>query len=163
MVKRHRTIPSAPVQSARQAWLQIAELLARTLATAPGVDQAEVSQELSHLSTLGPMLVSAGHLDGNPLTLVAMPLHLAVNTASGEAAFKLEAITGTVTGASSATSWELWLPEAGPMSAWVEEAATGHPRLKIGQPPDPDAATGRDETSKLFDMEAFRRAQERPR
>ena len=160
MVKRHRTIPGPPVQSARMAWIQIADLISGTLALARALDQAEVTRDLDHLNTLGPMLVSAGHLERDPITLVATPLYLTVDTVSGELAFNVDERESSVTGAAAASDWELWLPEPATMTAWVRDAVSGHPRLKAGTPPDPQLAKAADPAAASIDMDAFRRAQD---
>jgi hypothetical protein len=120
---RHRDIAASPVRTAFQTWETIANLIVSTLERSPDLDTADIRHTLNLLAPVGLALVAAGHLDRQPLTLTAAPLHLTINTRSGEEALRAleEENLNPVPGAATATSWMLYLPRPDGITALIDD------------------------------------------
>lgn len=136
-MSRHRDLAASPARTASECWNAVAELIAATLARSPSIDEAGIATTLASLTPAGRALVAGGHLDREPVTLVAEPLRLTVGTVSGERALIAieEEKPGPVPGAATATGWTLYLPAPPGLAPLVEEVASGVPHVIVGAPP----------------------------
>lgn len=131
---RHRTIGSAPLRSAAEAWGTIRTLVGETLERSSAIERAEVDAALDPLDEVGRMLVSAGHLESRPLVLVAGELWLEIQTVSGGAALNLDENLNPVPGGAAATDWTVHIPQIEPMSKLVRQVAKGRAHLSSDEP-----------------------------
>jgi hypothetical protein len=150
-VQRRRTVPAAPKRSASDTWHVIEGLLSDVLRASPHVNGAEVSAALSVAARVGRLLVAGGHLDKHSVVLVAPPVHLTIQTVSGDRALSSEE-PGPVPGGASITEWTLHLPAPDPLGDVVREVSTAHAHLSDQAPPDDTSAT----SSAGLDREALR-------
>lgn len=116
-------------------WTTIADLVRDTVAPASEIDEAAARDEVMGIIGVGRALVSAGHLEHEPLTLIADPLRLDITVVSGTAATTLHENLNTVPGAASATDWTIHLPAAGAMAGWISDAVADSTHLTTEPPP----------------------------
>jgi hypothetical protein len=109
-MQRSRQIGAAPRRLAPDAWDVIAALIVDTLERSPEINAADVAAVLTIVAPVGIMLIAGGHLDRQPLVVVADPVHLSITTVSGSGASTLEENLSPVPGGASATGWTLHLP-----------------------------------------------------
>lgn len=133
-MQRHRTIASAPKRIAAEAWQTIGELIGDTLERSSSIERGDVDAALESLDQIARMLISAGHLEDNPLVLVADDLWLEITTASGGAALSMEENLNPVPGAASASDWTLHVPQVEPMAKLVRATVKGHDHLSADEP-----------------------------
>lgn len=136
-MSRHRDVAASPARTASECWKAIADLIATTLARASSIDEANVATTLAAITPAGRALVAAGHLDRQPITLIAAPLRLTIATVSGERALTLidDENVNPVPGAATATDWTLYLPVPEGLASLVEEVASGVTHVAVGAPP----------------------------
>lgn len=134
-MQRRREIAAAPQRSAGEAWDAVACLLRDTLLCSAQIEAEEVDEALAAARAAGLALIAGGHLDREPLVLVAAPVHLSVTTVSGDRALTLEEPLD-VPGGASIDSWMLYLPTPEPLGASVRAITATHPRLSSEEPPD---------------------------
>ena len=111
-MSRHRDIAASPIRTAQAAWEVMTELITLTLERSSEIDTDTASRTLDALSPVALALVAPGHLERQPLTLVAQPLRLTICTISGERAFRTfeDENLNPVPGAATATDWTLHVP-----------------------------------------------------
>ncbi len=133
MSARRRQIAGPPERSASEVWTAIADLVGDTLAPASEIDEAAARDEVMGIIGVGRALVSAGHFEHEPLTLMADPLRLDITIVSGTAATTLHENLNTV--AATATDWTIHLPAEGAMAAWISDAVADSTHLTTEPPP----------------------------
>jgi hypothetical protein len=116
-------------------WTTVAELVRDTLAPAAEIDESDAHETVMAVLDVGRVLVSAGHLDHEALTLIAGPLRLEITVVSGTDATTLSENLNTVPGAASASDWTLYFPTPESVGEWVADAVAVSPRLKAEGPP----------------------------
>lgn len=134
---RTRLIAASPVRTAGATWEAITELVARSLDRSSSNTAGDVRQVLERLSGAGVALVAGGYLNRDPVTIVASPLRLQVQTVSGEEAFSAleEENPNPVPGAATAESWRIYLPRPSGLAALVDEAVDGVAEASTDDPP----------------------------
>jgi len=136
-VQRRREIASAPKRSAGEVWQTIRVLLGDTLDRSSSVKRADVDAALDPLGGVARMLISAGHLEGHPLVLVAGELWLEITTVSGGSALSLQENLNPVPGGAGASDWTLHVPQVEPMAKLVRTTVNGHDHLSADEPTAP--------------------------
>jgi len=136
-VQRRREIASAPKRSAAEVWQTIRVLLGDTLDRSSSIERADVDAALDPLGGVARMLVSAGHLEGHPLVLVAGELWLEITTVSGGSALSLQENVNPVPGGAGASDWTLHVPQVEPMAKLVRTTVKGHDHLSADEPTAP--------------------------
>lgn len=136
-MKRHRDIAAAPQRSAAVTWQVIICLVADTLERSPRIDRAEVEAVMRAAAPVGRHLVAGGHLDRQPLTLVAEPVYCTITTVSGTAVLSLEENLNPIPGGASAETFMVYLPAPAVMAQAVKEIAKTSPHLSADTPPEP--------------------------
>lgn len=154
-MQRHRTIASAPERTAAEAWQTICDLLGDTLERSSSIERADVDAALEPLDQIARMLISAGHLEGHELVLVAGELWLEISTVSGGPALTLEENLNSVPGGASATEWTLHVPQVEPMAKLVRTAVKGHEHLSADEPAVPAQSAAK--TGAAIDLDALAR------
>lgn len=134
---RHRDIAASPVRTAFETWETIANLIVSTLERSPDLDGADIRHTLDSLTPVGLALVAPGHLDRQPLTLTAAPLHLTINTRSGEEALRAleEENLNPVPGAATASNWMLYIPRPDGIAALIDEITSDLTRVSTDPAP----------------------------
>ncbi len=142
-MQRHRTIAASPKRTAAEVWNTVSELVGDTLQRSSSIERADVDSELEHLDQVARMLISAGHLEKDPLVLVAGELWLEITTVSGGPALTLEENLNPVPSGAGATDWTLFVPQVEPMTKLVRSSVKGHAHLSADEPAKParEAAT----------------------
>lgn len=158
-MKRRREVAAAPVRAAGECWAVIDALISDSLTRSSQIAREDVAQAMAAAGGAGRMLVSAGHLDREPIVVVAGALHLSITTVSGDEAFAVEENLNAVPGVGSAVDWTVHLPAAEPLTAAVCSAAASSPHLSADPAPDQvDAeASARIRPGPLLDVAAFNR------
>jgi hypothetical protein len=136
-VQRRREIASAPKRSAGEVWQAIRVLLGDTLDRSSSIERADVDAALDPLDGVARMLISAGHLEGHPLVLVAGELWLEITTPSGGSALSLQENLNPVPGSAGASDWTLHVPQVEPMAKLVRTTVKGHDHLSADEPTAP--------------------------
>lgn len=136
-MQRRREIASAPRRSAAEVWQAIRELLGDTLDRSPSIERADVDAALDPLDGVARMLISAGHLEGHPLVLMAGELRLEITTVSGGSALSLHENLNPVPGGAGASDWTLHVPQVEPMAKLVRSTVKGHDHLSADEPTAP--------------------------
>lgn len=136
-MQRRREIASAPKRSAAEVWQTIHELLGDTLDRSSSIERADVDAALDPLGGIARMLISAGHLEGYPLVLVAGELWLEITTVSGGSALSLQENLNPVPGGAGASDWTLHVPQVEPMAKLVRTTVKGHDHLSADEPTAP--------------------------
>ena len=161
-MKRHREIASSPERTAGEAWQVITELLTATLERSSDISRADVEQTMGRAGGVGRMLVSGGHVETDPLVLVAGDLWLEITTVSGDAALTLEEDLNPVPGGASAEDWTLHLPAGGPLAKFVKDLAKAEPHISSDEPSAKAAKALHETESVLSETALAQWAQERP-
>lgn len=156
-MRRSRTIAASPVRSASTTWRAITDLVADTIATSPALSRSEAEQAMAVAAPVGRMLIAGGHLDRNPLTLIAGLVHCEITTASGAAALAAEENLNPVPGAAAANTFTIHLPTPDPLGAVVTAAVADHARLSDAVPAEPESKAGTS-NGPLIDVDALRKA-----
>lgn len=138
-MKRTRIIAASPTRSASATWVRIEALIAETLEPASAIDDADVQAAVEAARPVGRLLVAGGHLDREPVVLVAGPVHLTILTVSGDGALA-QVEPASVPGAALATSWMLYLPSPAPLTDSVAAIAANHVNLSTGEPLEEELA-----------------------
>ncbi len=154
-MQRHRTIAASPARNAAEAWQTIRGLVDDTLERRSSVDRADVDVELTVLDQLARMLISAGHLEKNPLVLVAGGLWLEIGTVSGGKALTLEENLNPVPGGADATDWRLHVPQVEPMAKLARTTVKGHAHLSADEAVQPTESAAK--TAASVDLDALER------
>lgn len=136
-MQRRREIASAPKRSAAEVWQKIRVLLGDTLDRSSSIERADVEAALDPLGGVARMLISAGHLEGHPLVLVAGELWLEITTVSGGSALSLQENLSPVPGGAGASDWTLHVPQVEPMAKLVRTTVKGHDHLSANEPTAP--------------------------
>ena len=152
-MQRYRNIAAAPVRSASVAWRALEELVTNTLSSSQRVDASELADALAAAAPVGRLLIAGGHLDANPVVLVASPIHLSISTVSGNEALN-EDDSASVPGGAGVEDWTLHLPTPDPLDSAVRAAASRHHRLSA----EPAPAEAEKESARAgIDREAIAR------
>lgn len=161
-MKRHREVAAAPVRPAGECWSVIEDIVTDSLSRSPHIDRADVAGAMGAVGGVGRMLVGAGHLDRQPIVVVAGTMHLSITTVSGDEAFSLEETLNPVPGAAGAKEWTVYLPAAEPLAVAVRTAVASSGHLSADPPPaDVDGASAAGQTlGDLLDVAAFKRRRE---
>lgn len=154
-MKRHRKIAAAPQRSATKSWETITDLICDSVGRSKHISEDAIEASLKEAGGIGLLLVGGGHLDKNPLTVVAADLHLSLTTVSGDDALSLEENLNPVSGAASAEDWIVYLPTPAPLAKAVEEAAAKNAHLSTDEPPDAVPKAKRSSEAGLFNKEAL--------
>jgi hypothetical protein len=133
-VQRHREIAASPQRTTADTWTTIRMLIADTLEQSSSIDRLEVDEALEPLEQVGRMLVAGGHLEQDPLTLVAAKMFLEIATVSGTRALTLEENLRPVAGTAGAADWTLYVPQVEPMAKLVRAAVKGCDHLSADAP-----------------------------
>jgi hypothetical protein len=155
MMLRHRSIAGAPVRGSSATWAVITDLIIRTVAVSPSLSPSDAEQAMWGAASAGRMLIAGGHLDEQPLVLVAGDLHCEITTVSGNAAFTVEENLNPIPGAASAASFTIHLPSPVPLADVVSDAVAKHPRLSDVIP---TARTASTTPAALVDLGTLRNA-----
>ena len=154
-MQRRREIAAAPQRSASETVETIGDLVRDTLTASATLDGAEIDEALDTARPALLALVAGGHLDRNPVVLVAAQLHLSITTVSGDGALTLDENLTVVPGAATASTWTLYLPTTDPLAELVKTTAKKHERLSAEQPPEDAPAAAASQAS--IDLEALAR------
>lgn len=122
-MQRRRELAASPARSAAETWRAVIDLVSATLDRSPHLDGSSVRKAMEKLAPAGIALVAAGHLERQPLTLIASPLALDISTVSGEKAFDVlnEESSDGVGGAATATVWTVHLPRPEGLADLIDE------------------------------------------
>ena len=133
---RHRKIAGSPVRTANEVWTVITNLVVVTLDRSPDIDGRDVRRTLDAFGAAGRALIAAGKLNTASITLVAVPLRLAIHTVSGEDAFRAleDENLNPVPGASTAADWILHVPRPDGLAALVDEVVQGITHVSTDRP-----------------------------
>jgi hypothetical protein len=152
---RRRTIAASPLRGASATWQVITDLVTDTIATASALSRADAAEAMSVAAPAGRMLIAGGHLDMNPLTLVADLVFCEITTVSGAAALTAEENLNPVPGAAGADTFTIYLPSPDPLGELVSAAIAGHARLSSSVPvAEPHAEAN---SRPLIDLSALRK------
>jgi hypothetical protein len=132
---RHRVIAAAPARPATQTWQTITRLIADTLDRSSSIDRSDVMAALNKAEPAGLMLIAGGHLEQQPLTLVAAPIHLEITTVSGVDALREDEDVEPVVGGASATGWHLYFPTPEPVGPAIKKIVASIACLTTATPP----------------------------
>ncbi len=146
-MKRHRDVAAAPHRGASATWQVITQLVADSLERSSTIARSDVEAAMAAAAPVGRHLVAGGHLDRQPLTLVAAPMYCTIGTVSGTAALSLDENLDPIPGVATATQFVVYLPTPGPLARMVKDAAAGSPHLSAAPPPD-DVEDTRSATTK---------------
>ena len=133
-MQRHREIASSPQRTAGEAWQVVAELVAVTLERSPSIDRSSVDTTMEAARGVGRMLIGGGHLESNPIVVIAGQLWLEITTISGDGALTLAENLNPVPGAATADSWMVHLPAPGPLAKIVKDIAKTDDHLSSDEP-----------------------------
>jgi hypothetical protein len=161
-VQRRREIASSPQRSAGETWQVIAELVSVTLERSPDIDRSEVEATMAAAGGVGRMLIAGGHLESNPLVVVAEQLWLEVTTVSGDQALAVEENLGPVPGAATATDWMVHLPAVGALAKVVKNVSKTDGHLSSDEPVAPSTSAERQKAGALNETALARWAEEKP-
>ena len=134
-MKRHRLIAGSPERSATQVWLTISRLIVDTLSRSAAISTSEVEASLTAAAPAGTMLVAAGHLERHPMVLVAAPVHLVINSVSGDAATTLNENLSPVPGGAAAVQWTIYMPTPEPLADTIRQIVQGIAHFTVAEPP----------------------------
>lgn len=133
-MQRRRDLAASPVRSASEVWTTLSQLVVDTLVRSPHISESQVTTALNTAAPAGMMLVAAGHLEANPIVLVAGDLELSITTVSGDKAFSVEENLSPVPGAADARDWTLHLPTPEPVGASIKSLVAGVDHLRSDAP-----------------------------
>jgi hypothetical protein len=133
-VQRHREIASSPERTAGETWQVITELITCTLERSSTISREAVEATMARAGGVGRMLIAGGHLEADPIVVVAGDLWLEIATVSGDAALTLEENLNPVPGGASAEDWTVHLPADGPLAKFVKDVAKSDPHLSSDEP-----------------------------
>jgi hypothetical protein len=136
-VQRHRDIAAAPQRGAAATWEAITRLIADTLGRSAVINRTDVETAMRAAAPVGRHLVAGGHLDRQPLTLIAEPVYCTISTVSGTAALSLEENLNPIPGGASAETFTIYLPAPAVLAQAVKDAAKASPHLSADAPPEP--------------------------
>lgn len=142
-MQRRRDLAGAPVRSASEVWTTLSQLIIDTLVRSPHITESQVLAALTTAAPAGMMLAAAGHLEREPIVLVAGDLHLSFATVSGDRAFSVEENLNPVPGGAEAQDWTLHLPTPEPVGASISALVSGVAHLST----EPASAPGSTEKS----------------
>lgn len=153
---RHRDIAASPVRAALETWETIANLIVSTLERSPDLNEADIRYVMDSLTPVGLALVAPGHLDRQPLTLTAAPLHLTINTCSGEGALRAleEENLNPVPGAAIASNWMLYIPRPDGIAPLIDDVTTD--LINVSTDPAPASSTTESKASTAVDIDLGR-------
>lgn len=154
-MRRARELAASPVRSASATWAVMTDLVADTMACSSSLARDEAVQAMSAAEAVGRMLVAGGHLQKEPIVLVAGNLYCEMTTVSGTAALSLEENLAPVPGAADADNFTIHLPSPNPLEEQVKAAAGRHPRLSVAAPAVKETRAA--SSGPLIDREALRR------
>lgn len=136
-MQRHRDIAAAPQRGAAATWEAITRLIADTLGRSAVINRTDVETAMRAAAPVGRHLVAGGHLDRQPLTLIAEPVYCTISTVSGTAALSLEENLNPIPGGASAETFTIYLPAPAVLAQAVKDAAKASPHLSADAPPEP--------------------------
>lgn len=155
-MQRRRQIAAAPERTTSESVAAISDLIRDTLSRSDKLDTVTIDDALATAKPALLALTAGGHLDGEPLVLVAGQMHLSITTVTGDGALTLEENLDAVPGAASASEWTLYLPTPAPLTEMVSAIAKKHPNLSSDEPPD-DAEAPADRSAAAVDLDALAR------
>lgn len=115
----------------------IACLIADTLDRSASITRNQVETAMRCAAPVGRHLVAGGHLDRQPLTLIADPVYCTITTVSGTAALSLEENLNPIPGGATADTFMIYLPAPAVLAQAVKDAAKASPHLSADAPPAP--------------------------
>jgi len=113
----------------------LSDLVVDTLDCSSHIARADVQAAMDSAAGVGRMLIAGGHLEEQPITVVAGEMHLQITTVSGDAVVGLDENLNPVPGGASAQAWTVYLPACDPLTKLVEQAADTHTNLSSDTPP----------------------------
>jgi hypothetical protein len=161
-VQRRREIASSPQRAADETWRVITELVGATLERSPNIARSAVDSTMAVADGVGRMLIAGGHLEGNPIVVVAGQLWLEIATISGDRALTIKENLSPVPGAATADDWTVHLPAEGPLAKIIKNAATTDDHLSADEPTAPESAEGSQSVGTLDEAALARWAEEKP-
>jgi hypothetical protein len=161
-VQRRREIASSPQRSAGEAWQVIAELVAGTLERSPSIDRSTVDAAMDTIGGVGRMLIAGGHLESDPITVVAGQLWLEIVTVSGDRALTIEENLNPVPGAATADDWKVHFPAEGALAKLIRDAAKKDDHLSADEPVVSTIAEGQQTVGALNETALASWAKEKP-
>lgn len=161
-MQRRREIACSPHRSAGDAWQVVSELVAVTLERSPSIDRSTVDAAMEAAAGVGRMLIAGGHVESDPITVVAGPLWLEIVTVSGDRALTIEENLNPVPGAATADAWKVHLPAEGPLAKLVRDAAKRDDHLSADEPVAPTTSKGDQTVGALNETALANWAEEKP-
>lgn len=153
-MSRHRDIAASPMRTAQETWAVMTELIALTLERSTEIDTGAASRTLDALSPVAFALVAPGHLERQPLTLVAQPLRLTICTISGERAFRAfeDENLNPVPGAATATDWTLHVPCPEALASLIDSVVGELENVSSNSPPNENNVASGTSTNLTIDL-----------
>jgi hypothetical protein len=137
-MQRHRNIAAAPARTASEVSGVLNSLLAETLIRSPHISDTEIATTLEALKPACIMLIAAGHLEREPIVLVAGNLYLSISTVSGDEALSIDENLDPVPGAADASDWSLHVPTPDPVGDAIAALLSGVSHIST-EPADPNS------------------------
>jgi len=159
-MQRRRQVAAAPERTTAETVAVVGDLVRDTLTRSASLEAATIDEALATAKPALLALVAGGHVDRDPLVVVAAQMHLSITTVSGDDALSLEENLEAVPGPASATEWTLYLPTPAPLTEMVTGIARRHANLSAEEPPD-DADAPADRTAAAVDLAALARREAR--
>lgn len=161
-MQRHRDVAASPERSAGEAWDIITALVADTLERSVTIQRPLVEAAIGRADGIGRMLIAGGHLEQNPLVVVAGELWLEIRTVSGDDALTLEENLNPVPGAADAEDFMIFLPTPAPLATFVKDVVEGDDHLSADEPTAANASDANGGAATLDETALARWARERP-
>jgi hypothetical protein len=155
-MQRRRQIAAAPHRTTSESVGAISDLIRDTLTRSDKLEETTIDDALATAKPALLALTAGGHLDDEPIVVVAGQMHLSITTVSGDGALTLEENLDAVPGAASASEWTLYLPTPAPLTEMVGAVAKKHPNLSSDEPPE-DAKAPADRSAAAVDLDALAR------
>ena len=158
-MERHRKIAAAPERRASQCWRVVGDLIRDSLLRSEEIDAGDVDAALGACTGIGTQLIANGHLDKEPIAVIAASLDLRISTVSGDPALGLDENLSPVPGAAeaSAEEWTVYVPAPEHLSTLLKSAVDAHPRLSSDPPPVALAKKESSATGSRVDLDALSR------
>lgn len=154
-MKRHRKIAGSPKRTTTETWLTIADLITRSLELSDHIKQEEVEQVLGTVGPVSKRYIGAGHLDGEPLALVAGDLWVEFSCVSGGSSLTVDENLNVIPGAKSAEEWCLHFPEVPMLEAEVKKISDVSDRVRLGPPTVGQTSASKTSTDSVLDEAAL--------
>ena len=154
-MKRHRKIAGSPQRTTSETWQTIADLIARSLEPSDHIQQEEIEHVLGTVAPLAKRYIGAGHLEAEPLAMVAGDLWVEFTCVSGGDALTLEENLNVIPGAKSADEWCLHFPEVPMLEAEVKKISDDNDHVSLGLPTGGQTSASEKSSGSLLDKAAL--------